>query len=192
MAGQLISTVACWKGDPAPLRGFVPVINAVGSPQGREFATENASSLFAPAIDLSRSKDEIVAPRAQAKAKGREVGMLTISHAVCRPAEKEARDYVHYIVDENADRAATDSLIRLQLAHALSFPHELLTQIRFGMALGHGGFPLIGTPEQVVAGSISPRDADLAGTTLSFVDYLKEFPYFAQEVLSRLAKAGIR
>jgi alkanesulfonate monooxygenase SsuD/methylene tetrahydromethanopterin reductase-like flavin-dependent oxidoreductase (luciferase family) len=60
------------------------------------------------------------------------------------------------------------------------------------VCLGHGGFPLIGTPDQVAAGIISLHDAGFAGTTLSFVDYLKEFPYFADEVLPRLAKAGIR
>ena len=34
--------------------------------------------------------------------------------------------------------------------------------------------------------------AGFAGSTLSFVDYVKEFPYFADEVLPRLARAGIR
>src|SRR5690606_6272430 len=180
------------KGDPAPVRGSVPILNAAGSPQGREFATDNANFLFTPAIDLGRSKEYIAALNAQASAKGKNVGVLTFSHVVCRPTEKEARDYVHYIVDENADWEATDNLIRLQLAHALSFPHDLLKQIRFGMALGHGGFPLIGTPDQVAAGIISLHEAGFAGTTLSFVDYVKEFPYFADEVLPRLAKAGIR
>ena len=108
------------------------------------------------------------------------------------PEPEEAKDYVHYIVDENADWEATDNLIRLQLAHALSFPHDLLTQIRFGFALGHGGFPLIGTPDQVAAGLIRLHETGFAGTTLSFVDYLKEFPYFRDEVLPRLEKAGIR
>jgi alkanesulfonate monooxygenase SsuD/methylene tetrahydromethanopterin reductase-like flavin-dependent oxidoreductase (luciferase family) len=61
-----------------------------------------------------------------------------------------------------------------------------------GFALGHGGFPLIGTPDQVAAGIISLHEAGFAGTTLSFVDYLREFPYFAEEVLPRLSKAGIR
>lgn len=190
--GKYIKGIKGIKGDPAPVRGSVPIINAAGSPQGREFATDNADFLFTPAIDLARSKEEIAALKVQAASKKRKVGVLTFSHVVCRPTEAEARDYVHYIVDENADWVATDNLIRLQLAHALSFPHDLLTQIRFGMALGHGGFPLIGTPDQVAAGIVSLHQAGFAGTTLSFVDYLKEFPYFAAEVLPRLKKAGIR
>jgi hypothetical protein len=31
-----------------------------------------------------------------------------------------------------------------------------------------------------------------AGTTLSFVDYVKEFPYFRDEVMSRLERIGLR
>jgi FMNH2-dependent dimethyl sulfone monooxygenase len=46
-------------GDPLPLSGDVPIINAAGSPQGREFATDNANFLFTPAIDLEPSTEEI-------------------------------------------------------------------------------------------------------------------------------------
>ena len=190
--GKYFKGIKGLKGDPSPMRGGVPVINAAGSAQGREFATDNANFLFTPAIDLARSKDEIAALKAQAAAKNRKVGVLTFSHVVCRPTQKEAQDYVHYIVEENADWVATDNLIKLQLAHALSFPHDLLTQIRHSMALGHGGFPLVGTPDQVAEGLIRLHETGFAGTTLSFVDYVKEFPYFRDEVLPRLAKAGIR
>ena len=34
--------------------------------------------------------------------------------------------------------------------------------------------------------------AGFAGTTLSFVDYVKEFPYFRDEVLPRLERKGLR
>jgi len=32
----------------------------------------------------------------------------------------------------------------------------------------------------------------LAGTTLAFVDYAREFPYFRDEVIPRLEKKGLR
>jgi alkanesulfonate monooxygenase SsuD/methylene tetrahydromethanopterin reductase-like flavin-dependent oxidoreductase (luciferase family) len=35
-------------------------------------------------------------------------------------------------------------------------------------------------------------DAGFAGTTLSFVDYAKEFPYFRDEVIPRLEAKGLR
>ena len=180
------------KGDPTPVRGSVPIINAAGSAQGREFATDNANFLFTPAIDLGRSKTEIADLKAQGAAKGRKVEVLTFSHVVCRPTEKEAQDYVKYIVDENADTQAVDNLVRLQFAHAQSFPHDLLAQIKHLMAMGHGGFPLIGTPDQVAEGILRLHETGFAGTTLSFVDYVEEFPYFRDTVLPKLRAAGIR
>ena len=49
-----------------------------------------------------------------------------------------------------------------------------------------------GVPDQVAAGLIRLAETGFAGTTLSFVDYIREFPYLRDEVLPRLAKAGIR
>lgn len=34
--------------------------------------------------------------------------------------------------------------------------------------------------------------AGFRGTTLSFLDYVQEFPYFRDEVLPKLAERGIR
>lgn len=179
------------KGDPRPL-GEVPIINAAGSPQGREFATRNANFLFTPAIDLERSKGEIAELKGQAQHQGRSVDVLTFSHVICRPTEEEALAYLQRTARDNADWEAVDNLVRLQFAHAQSFPHDLLALIRDRMAAGHGGFPLIGTPEQVAAGIISLAEAGFRGTTLSFVDYVAEFPYFRDTVLPILAEKGLR
>ncbi|MBL0372800.1 LLM class flavin-dependent oxidoreductase [Rhizobium sp. KVB221] len=178
-------------GDPRPSRK-VPILNAAGSGQGREFAVRNADFLFTPAIDLNRSSEEIAALKQQGKDAGRNTGVLTFSHVVCRPTEKEARDYLQHFGQDNADWDAVDNLVRLQFAHAQSFPHDLLALIRDRMAAGHGGFPLVGTPEQVADGLISLHKAGFNGTTLSFVDYAEEFPYFRDTVLPILEAAGIR
>lgn len=180
------------KGDPAPVRGSVPIINAAGSPQGREFATDNADFLFTPAIDLDRSKVEIVELKAQAAAKGRKINVLTFSHVICRPTEAEAQEFLHHTAVANTDTDAVDNLVRLQFAHAHSFPHDLLAQIKHLFAMGHGGYPLVGTPDQVAEGILRLHATGFAGTTLSFVDYVAEFPYFRDEVLPRLKAAGIR
>jgi alkanesulfonate monooxygenase SsuD/methylene tetrahydromethanopterin reductase-like flavin-dependent oxidoreductase (luciferase family) len=60
------------------------------------------------------------------------------------------------------------------------------------MAVGHGGFPLVGTPERVADLICALQDAGFRGTTLSFFDYAKEFPYFRDEVLPLLSARGIR
>lgn len=177
--------------NPKPLRGSVPLINAAGSGEGRAFAVRNADFLFTPAIDLSRSTGEIDALKAQAADVGRKVDVLTFAHVVCRPTEQEARAYYDHYVGQT-DWQATDNLVNLQFAHAQSFPHDLLALIRERMAAGHGGYPLTGTPQQVADGIQLLVEAGFGGTTLSFVNYVDEFPYFRDEVLPILEQRGLR
>ncbi|RMF17258.1 MAG: LLM class flavin-dependent oxidoreductase [Alphaproteobacteria bacterium] len=178
--------------DPKPVNGTPPIINAAGSKQGREFATRNANFLFTPAIDLARSKAELAELKEQAAHQGREVDVLTFSYVVCRPTREEAEQYHRRYADEQADWAAVDNLVRLQFAHAQSFPHDLLKLIRDRMAAGHGGFPLVGTPQDVAEGILKLHAAGFGGTTLAFVNYADEFPYFRDTVLPLLEEAGIR
>lgn len=187
--GKYWKTVRSY-GNPRPILP-PPIVNAAGSPQGREFATKNVNFLFTPAIDLVRSKQEIVELKTLAQGKGRKVDVLTFSHVVCRPTEAEAKAELKRQLD-NADWGAVDNLVNLQFAHAQSFPHDLLALIRERMATGHGGFPLVGTPEQVAEGIASLHAAGFRGTTLSFLDYVEEFPYFRDNVLPLLKQRGIR
>ena len=55
-------------------------------------------------------------------------------------------------------------------------------------AAGHGGFPLVGTPDHIADELEKLSATGVAGTTLAFVDYAKEFPFFAQEVIPRLER----
>ncbi|WJM24754.1 LLM class flavin-dependent oxidoreductase [Novosphingobium resinovorum] len=178
--------------DPKPVVARPPIINAAGSAQGRDFAVRNADFLFTPAIDLSRSAAEVAELHKAAAEQDRSVEVLTFSHVVCRPTEAEAKDYVAHFTGDALDSVALDNLVNLQFAHAQSFPHDLLALIRDRMGMGHGGVPLIGTPEQVAEGLIGLHRAGFGGTTLSFVDYAQEFPYFRDTVLPLLEAEGIR
>lgn len=178
-------------GDPKPLRGKVPIINAGGSAEGREFAVRNADFLFTPAIDVSRSAAEVAALKDEAAKLGRKVDVVTFSHVVCRPTEQEAKDYYNYFVGES-DQGSVDYVMKMQFATAQSFPHDLLMLIRERMAAGHGGFPLTGNPEQVADGIEQLYRAGFSGTALSFVNYADELPYFAKTVLPILEARGIR
>ena len=82
---------------------------------------------------------------------GKSVDVLTFAHVVCRPTEKEASDYLKHFGNPHADWDAVDNLVRLQFAHAQSFPHDLLALIRDRMAAGHGGFPIELRPTPVGA-----------------------------------------
>ncbi len=179
------------RSDPKPQENL-PILNAAGSQVGREFAVRNADFLFTSALDLARSKDENVQLKEQAQAEGSNVGVMTFAHVICRPKEKEAQDYLQYCARDNVDRVARDRTVDLNIAHSQSFPHDLLEQLRESFAVGHCGFQLVGTPEQVADGIVALHEAGFSGTTLSFVDYVEEFPYFRDNVLPILEERGIR
>lgn len=179
-------------GYPRPYDGTPPIMNAAGSGEGRQFAVRNADYLFAISVDLGQSKTEVEAIKAQAAKAGRNTGVFTLCHCVCRPTKKEAEEYLRHYADEYADWGAVDNLMRLQGLHAQSFPEEALRTMRGRFAAGHGTYPLIGDPDTVAAELAKVSAAGFAGTTLSFVDYAKEFPYFRDEVLPRLERMGLR
>lgn len=190
-AGQFYNLKQVFS-NPKPVRNGLPIVNAAGSKEGREFAVKNADFLFTSAVNLETSAKEITALKDQGKTHGKDLDVLTFSYVVCRPTRKEAEEYHHYYAQEMADWKTTDRQIEILFANAKSFPPEMLQMLRNRMAAGHGGFPLVGSPDDVADGLESLAKAGFSGTTLCFVDYLKEFPYFRDEVLPRLEARGVR
>jgi dimethylsulfone monooxygenase len=179
-------------GFPRPFDGNPPVMNAAGSGEGRDFAARNADFLFAISIDLEQSKKEVEQIKERAARLGRDTGVFTLCHVVCRPTKNDAEEYYRYYSQENADWGAVDNLMRLQGLHAQSFPPEALRTMRDRFAAGHGTYPLVGDPDTIVKEMEKISASGFAGTTLSFVDYVKEFPFFRDEVLPRLERMGLR
>jgi alkanesulfonate monooxygenase SsuD/methylene tetrahydromethanopterin reductase-like flavin-dependent oxidoreductase (luciferase family) len=181
------------EGMPKPYDGVLPVLNAGSSVQGRGFAARNADFAFTIVAGPEDGAEVVRGIRARAEAEyGRSVGVFTLGHVVCRPSRREAEEYLHYYAVENADWTAVDNLMRLQGLHAQSFTPEMLATFRARFAAGHGSCPLIGTPDDVADEIERFHRAGFGGMTLSFVDYVGELEYFAQEVLPRLEARGIR
>ena len=191
-----------WAGDyykgtgiyslPHPVQSRIPVINAAASTEGREFAMRNADFLFTPVFDFDQAAATVTDIKAKAASVQRQVDVLTFCTVVCRPTQKEAEDYLDWYANQNADWAAVDNLMTLQGLHAQSFTKEALATFRDRFAAGHGGYPLVGTPDHIADQLEQLSASGIAGTTLAFVDYAKEFPYFRQEVMPRLEKKGLR
>ncbi|MDE0283667.1 MAG: LLM class flavin-dependent oxidoreductase, partial [Gammaproteobacteria bacterium] len=177
---------------PKPVNGIIPVFNAGGSKEGKAFATRNANYLFTPVIEHEKSRTDIRDLKQQAGALGREVGVFALTYVVCRPTQKEADDFHDWYARDNADWTAVDRVIELMFANAESFPKDVIKMLRERMAGGHGGMPLVGTPDNVVAELEKLHEIGCAGATLSFVDFAGEFPYFRDEVLPRLEEKGLR
>jgi len=116
---------------------------------------------------------------------------MTLASCYCRPTRAEAQDYYRHIV-EQADEGAIDNIVNIMFANAESFPKDALDSLRERFAAGHGGWPLIGTPDDVADGIEQMAEAGLGGIVFGFVDYLAEMPYFQQEVMPRLQARGLR
>ena len=108
------------------------------------------------------------------------------------PHNRRRTSYHDYYARDNADWTAVDRVIELMFANAESFPKDVIKMLRERMAGGHGGMPLVGTPDKVVAELERLHEIGCAGATLSFVDFAGEFPYFRDEVLPRLEEKGLR
>lgn len=181
------------EGMPKPFDGPLPVLNAGSSVQGRDYAAKNANFVFTIVGGPEDGAEVVKTVQERAKVDyGRESGVFTLGHCVVRPTEKEARDFLHYYAEENADWDAVENLMRLQGLHAQSFTKEMLQMFRGRFAAGHGSCPIIGSPDQVADEIERFHNAGFGGMTLSFFNYADELPYFAQEVLPRLEAKGVR
>src|SRR6516165_861942 len=108
--GQYIR-LANIRAKPKPYGGTRPLLmNAGASPTGRAFALRNCDAFFTQA---SRRSPEETAQRvrdvkAEAANHGREIDVYTVGVITCRPTRKEAEDYYHHCIVDNADWSAVD------------------------------------------------------------------------------------
>jgi alkanesulfonate monooxygenase SsuD/methylene tetrahydromethanopterin reductase-like flavin-dependent oxidoreductase (luciferase family) len=167
-------------------------MNAGASETGRDFAARNCDVLFTSMISPEQAPSDLAPFRAMGEKYGRDVEAFTFSYVVCRPTRKEAEEYHEYYANEMADWEATENLMDSLGMYTHTFPSEIYGMLRSRFAGGHGAYPLVGTPDDVAEGLKQISDAGLAGTTVAFVNYVDEFPYFRDEVLPRIQEAGLR
>jgi alkanesulfonate monooxygenase SsuD/methylene tetrahydromethanopterin reductase-like flavin-dependent oxidoreductase (luciferase family) len=183
------------RGKPKPYGGSRPVImNAGASPVGQAFAIRNCDAFFLQAsrTSLDETAQRVTSAKEQAKQQDRELGVYTVGVVTCRPTKKEAEDYFHYSIVERADWRAVDDILALKDTTAQNTPPEKFQQIRTGYAQGMGGLPIVGDPDHVTSQLIDLSKAGLTGVAVSLVNYLDELPFFCEEVLPRLQRAGLR
>jgi alkanesulfonate monooxygenase SsuD/methylene tetrahydromethanopterin reductase-like flavin-dependent oxidoreductase (luciferase family) len=180
--------------DEKPYGGTEPLImNAGQSPEGRAFALRNCDALFTSTrfmSNLDRLRAEVSELKAAARRSGREIEVFAVSFVCCRPSKAEAEEYVRYVMDDCCDWGAIDGF--LDLKGLRSKPADELAHIRAGYPRGLLGYTSIGTPDEVAQQLAGAAEAGLDGIGLWMVNYGAELPYLRDEVLPRLARAGLR
>ena len=178
---------------PAPLSGRrPPVLNAAFSPPGRAFAAAHADFLFTTFKSIEAGKATIADVAERSAATGRQVGVYTTTHVVCRASRAEAEAYYDRYAVRMADDAAVDYMMGKQSANASNHDEETYRLRRKWFAGGAGTYPLIGTPQDIAEQMVEMSKAGFAGTTVSFVNFADELPFFCDGVLPILQKAGLR
>jgi len=181
---------------PKPLQKPYPyIVNAGLSPRGRLFGAKHADgTFFAGQNDLQELKAAVKQVRETAWREARR-GLAAFNHCyvVCRDTEKEALEYVRYYVDECGDWEAADRVIRTLIgADEQSVPREKLRNMQRSFIAGWTGFPLVGTPEQIVDKIIALSEIGLDGAALHWVDYEAGIEVFNQRILPLLVQVGLR
>jgi dimethylsulfone monooxygenase len=183
------------RAEPKPYGGTRPIImNAGASPTGRAFAVKNCDAFFMQASRLSvaETAERVAAVKALARAHGRAIGVYTVGVITCRPTRREAEDYHHYCVVEQADWSAVDQLLALRNITPQTVSPEEFAKQRSEFAHGNSGLPIVGDPDHVARTLIELSEAGLTGVAVSLVNYADELPYLCDEVLPRLVRAGLR
>ena len=186
------------EGSPRPYGGQAPLMmNAGSSPAGRRFAIRHSDMHFDGVHTPEASIERIAETKRLARERGRDVQVWTPVGIVCRPTQQEADDFIQHVV-EYADWGAIGHLAEMHANDARNRTDPEGLRRRSGdntierKALARGSYCVIGGPDAVAQELSRLHSVGLDGLAINFVDYLKELPYFAAEVLPRLERLGLR
>jgi alkanesulfonate monooxygenase SsuD/methylene tetrahydromethanopterin reductase-like flavin-dependent oxidoreductase (luciferase family) len=182
--------------QPKPLqRPHPPIMNAGRSGIGNRFAAKYADMVFVSFWESGhRGAGAAVADlrRLAREEFGREVQVWSTAFVLCRPTEREARQELHRVVEEEGDWEAIDNLARIMRVDNPEVPAHVQRARKARLITGYGSFPLVGTAEQIVDELRRLSGDGLDGLVLSWVDYRRELRQFITEILPLLEQAGLR
>lgn len=178
---------------PKPVQQPWPaLINAGSSEAGREFSARHVDFNFITITTEEEAQFLIDDVKARAAAHRRECGVMTFGLVCCRDTEAEAREAYERIVREG-DWEATENIMSLLGIESTSFgDKDTVRRLGERFIAGWGGYPLVGTPEQVVEKMQQIHAMGIEGFILSWLDYHEECKYFGERVMPLLREAGLR
>jgi dimethylsulfone monooxygenase len=182
--------------QPKPLqRPHPPIMNAGSSGIGARFAAKHADMAFIGFYEenLEKGKAAIAELRRIGREDfGRTFQIWTSCRVVCRPTEKEANDYAHYYIYEKGDLGAVETIIAEQGRKDPNLAPDVYERMKRRLVAGWGGYPLVGTAEQIVDEMNALSRTGIDGIVLSWVNYQEEMRQFIAEVMPLAEQAGLR
>ena len=181
---------------PKPVQKPYPaVVNAGGSDKGRHYAAKYCDVAFTVLAShkLEDMAEQVARYRRLAREEyGREIQVWTNAYIVQGETEKDARDFFNHYVHAQGDWEAVDNLVTMLGINAQSLPPGVEQQLKEHFIAGWGGFPVVGSKEQVVDKLALLSKAGFDGAVLSWARYVDEMREFQSETLPLLVQAGLR
>ena len=173
-------------GDPGDERRRLPA--------GQHFAATQADMNFVilKEHEAEAGKAQIGKLKAMAREAGREIQSWIHVYVVCRDTDAEAEDYLDYYVRRKGDYEAVNNLLEIFGMQSRTLDPKALDEFRFHFIAGHGGYPLVGTPETIVAEIDKLIDIGIDGVLMSWVDYRTELAQWIDRVMPLMEQAGQR
>jgi alkanesulfonate monooxygenase SsuD/methylene tetrahydromethanopterin reductase-like flavin-dependent oxidoreductase (luciferase family) len=172
-----------------------PVMNAGGSAAAQDFTTRHCDMNFVILKDrthIETARKQIENLKTMARAHGRETRIWIHVYVVCRETEKEAKEYLHHYVHEQGDWEAAGNLLQIFGMQSNTLDKATLDGHKAHFIAGHGGYPLVGTAEQITDELCRLSDIGVDGCLCSWVDYKTELKQWNATVLPLLVQAGLR
>lgn len=193
-AGEFFQGKGLWS-EPKPVQPGGPVImNAGSSPVGQRFSATHCDMNFV----MLRQKDE-ASDRAQianlkrmAADNGRQSQCWIHVYVVCRDTEREAHDALDRYVVDYGDDVAVGNMLSMFGMESETLEPAVMEAFKYHFKAGHGGYPLVGTPGQIVEQIDRLSAMGVDGLLISWLDYLGECRQWIDQVLPLMEQAGQR
>jgi alkanesulfonate monooxygenase SsuD/methylene tetrahydromethanopterin reductase-like flavin-dependent oxidoreductase (luciferase family) len=182
--------------EPKPLqKPFPPVMNAGSSGVGRDYAAKYCDIAFVNTNrgDFASNKAMVESYREHARKEyGREIQIWSTCYIVQGETEQEAKDYWNEYIHEKGDWEAATNLVETMGLNSQGRTQDMLRAMKTHFIGGWGGYPLVGTKEQVVDGLAMLSRIGLDGVVASWPRYIEDMRNFQRVTLPLIKQAGLR
>ena len=191
--GEFFQGRGLWS-EPKPLQPDVPLMNAGSSEAGQAFSAQHCDMIFVMLRQKSEDTDraQIAHLKRMALANGRTSQCWIHVYVVCRNTEREAREVLERYVRKNGDWDTAARMVELFGSESGTLEPAVLDEFKFHFIAGHGGYPLVGTPEMIVDTLLRLSAMGVDGVLISWLDYLPECRQWIDQVQPLLEQAGLR
>ena len=179
---------------PKPIQQPLPaVMNAGGSAAGREFIANYADAgyVLLP-YDLQAARIAVEQRKEDAINAGRTVSTWTTAYVIQRDTREEAEQYLQKVFVEQGDHSAGDTAAKYLGLNSEIMSPEAWEKFQLHLRAGYGGFPLVGTADDIAETLANLSDIGIDGVSLSFVDYVDGLHRFNADVMPKLEHSGLR